>query len=173
MTNLLLKNKLHVKLFEHHISKQIFFSLFFMNHTRKSLSPSRPKNLSLSSSKLKFQTRDQQLLHQNGFKAGLTTNLTPYSTIKSLGVGLRIMMNCRWWLLVTMSGDGGCKVSLVELLLWYRFYFILFYLGFVWVWGVNHVMFDGWNSLGLRKLLGHTMLDDVSFFFFFFFIYNF
>ena len=50
----------------------------------------------------------------------------------------------------------------------YRFYFILFYLGFVWVLGVNHVMFDGWNSLGLRKLLGHTMLDDVSVFFFFF-----
>ena len=32
------------------------------------------------------------------------------------------------------------------------------------------MMFDGWNSLGLWKLLGHTMLDNVSVFFFFFFL---
>ena len=114
MTNLLLKNRRHVTSFEHHISNQIFFSLLFTNHARKSLSLSlslsllyTKKNIyiyiyiyiSLSSSKLKFQTRDQQLLHRNGFKADLTTNLMPYSAVKSFVVRLRIMMNCRWQLL--------------------------------------------------------------------------
>ena len=32
-------------------------------------------------------------------------------------------------------------------------FFKFFYLSFVWVWGVNHVMF-GWNGLGLRKMGG-------------------
>ena len=130
MTNLFLKNKRHVTPFEHYISKQIFFSLFFTNHTKKSLSPSRPKNISVPSSKLKFQTRDQQLLYQNAFKADLTTNLTSYSVVKSLVVGLWITMNCWWRLLVTMSGDDGCKVSLVELPLWVWVFFLILWFGF-------------------------------------------
>ena len=97
-----------------------------------------------------------------------------------------------WWIIdgncwVTMSGDGGCKVSLVELSLWVRFFFFNFFnfliwvlfgsevwimwclVGTVWVWG-RWVGSDGWCCGG--QWLGHTMLTNGSGFCFeFYFIF--
>ena len=109
MTNLFLKNRWHVTPFEPYLLNQIFFSLFFTNHTRKSLSFTLEK-LSLSSSHQKISLslkRKAKISDSRPTtpppewlpKASLTTNLMPYSAIKSFVVGLRIMMNCRWRLL--------------------------------------------------------------------------
>ena len=165
--------------FEHYISNQISFSLFFMNHSKK--------YISLSSSKLKFQTRDQQLLHRNGFKAGLPTNLTSYVTVKSFVVGSRIMMSCRWRLLghnewgLWLQGQSegaivvGMGIFCFNFFIWVLFGFevwimwcLMVRIVWVWKWWVGS---DGWCRGG-RRLLGHTMLANGSGFcfeFFFFF----
>ena len=150
-----------------------------MNHA-ENLSPSRPENLSfssrlkisLSSSSLKFQTRDQQLLHRNGFKAGLTTNLTPYSTVKSFVVGLRITLNCRWrllghdeWRRWLQGQFGGTAVVGMGI-------FLIFWFGLCLglrcdVWWLEWFGFeeDGWVVMGGAVVAGGcwvTMLTNGS-----------
>ena len=119
-------------------------SLLHESHQKISLSFTLEK-LSLSSSRLKISLSLKRKAKISGSrptppprewfpKAGLTTNLTPYSAIKSFVVGLRIMMNCRWrllghneWRRWLQGQFGGVAVMGMGI---FFFFFLIFWFGF-------------------------------------------